>query len=353
MRFDGSVFANKRVLITGHTGFKGSWLTKLFLSFGADVIGFSLMEPVSTPNLFDEAGLSAHIDDIRGDIRDLTLLKDTVLLARPDVIFHLAAQPIVQRSYRAPQETFAVNTLGTANILEAARFTPSVRAVVVVTSDKCYRYDGKGIPFRENDPLGGEDPYSASKAAAELVTAAYRSILGFPAVASARSGNVVGGGDWGEDRLIPDLARAAAAGGRAAIRNPEHTRPWHHVAECVYAYALLGARLLEGESAAESAFNFGPDVRESHTVSEVVAIAERSWAVNQLSEDRARTGDGSEAPTLLLDSARANTVLGWAPAVGFEETVNRAMTWYKKFYDGSAASALMDEDVAFWAEQLN
>jgi len=266
----------KRVFITGHTGFKGGWLSIWLARHGAHVRGYAL-DPLTEPNFFGVASVSSVVEDVRGDIRDFGRLESSMVEFRPDVVFHLAAQPLVRASYADPLGTYGTNVMGTAHVLEAVRKTSSVRAAVCITTDKCYRNDEEHRPYKETDPLGGHDPYSSSKACAEIVTAAYRSsffstdnIQGYPvAVATARAGNVIGGGDWAEDRLIPDLMRAFLEKRPVTVRNPRATRPWQHVLDPLSGYMLLAERLLDGRLEFASAYNFGPAGDELWTVEHI------------------------------------------------------------------------------------
>lgn len=325
-----AAYRDRRVLVTGHTGFKGSWLVLWLTELGARVTGVSLA-PQSDPNHWDLLGL--RIDDRRLDIRDANAVKRVVADARPDCVFHLAAQPLVRRSYVDPVDTWSTNVMGTVNVLEACRSVGVVRAIVAVTTDKCYENDGGTVPYRENDRLGGHDPYSASKAAAELAAASYRAafmaVLESPLLATARAGNVIGGGDWGEDRLIPDLARARASGVPVGIRSPGATRPWQHVLDCLAGYLLLGANLLAGRAEFACAWNFGPDSNETRTVSQVLAGFEAHWP--GLRWHASDTNGLHEATALSLDSTRARTLLGWRPAWPLDEALAKTASWYRQF----------------------
>ena len=256
----GGVYRGRRVFVTGHTGFKGAWLSRWLVRVGADVTGYAL-EPPSDPSLFQALRLQDDVRHIVADVRDHERLTGEMAKARPEVVFHLAAQPLVRESYLAPRPTFDTNVMGTVNVLEAARRSASVSAVVVVTSDKCYRNEGDGRALLEGDPLGGLDPYSSSKGCAELVTAAYAASFfaeGSCAIASARAGNVIGGGDWAADRIVPDCVRALAAGETVVVRNPEAVRPWQHVLEPLAGYLGLGESLLQGGHEFAGPWNFGP-----------------------------------------------------------------------------------------------
>ena len=271
-------YQNRRVLVTGHTGFKGSWLTLWLQSLGAHISGIAL-PPETDPSHWDL--LSLDINSMMMDIRDVDSVQQAVTNAQPEIVFHLAAQPLVRRSYRAPLETWSTNVMGTANILDACRQQPSVKAIVAITTDKCYENQEWVWGYRETDRLGGHDPYSASKAGAELVAASYRSSFfrapDSPLLATARAGNVIGGGDWTEDRLIPDLARAAYAVKPLEIRSPKSTRPWQHVLECLSGYLSLGQKLLECDSAFAGGWNFGPDCGGNRQVQQVLEQLQQSW----------------------------------------------------------------------------
>jgi CDP-glucose 4,6-dehydratase len=332
-------YRGRRVLITGHTGFKGAWLTTWLLRLGANVVGYAL-DPDTEPSLFVALDLTAECEDIRADIRDYTRLAEVVRRVRPDYVFHLAAQPLVRRSYELPLETIATNVMGTAHLLEAIRESRAPASVVVVTSDKCYENDGIDRPMMEDDPMGGHDVYSMSKGATELLVSSYRRSF-FPpgrlaehgvAIASARAGNVVGGGDWARDRIIPDAIRALAAGAPVPVRNPAATRPWQHVLEPLGAYLLLGARLAEGANEERARFcegwNFGPDPEGSRTVRDVVAAVLAHWGGGTW-VDRSDPAARHEAPTLRLSSAKAQRRLDWRPRWAFDETIRRTVAWYR------------------------
>jgi CDP-glucose 4,6-dehydratase len=316
---DPAFWEGRRVLVTGHRGFKGSWLELWLDSMGARVTGYSL--PAN-------------------DVRDAEALRDAVAAARPEVVLHLAAQPIVRRSYRDPAETYAVNVTGTVNVLEACR---SVPAVVNVTSDKCYENTGRDEGYTEDDPLGGADPYSSSKACSEIVTAAYRRSFGMP-VATARAGNVIGGGDWAEDRLVPDLMRAALAGERVVVRNPDAVRPWQHVLEPLSGYLMLAERLVESAERAR-AWNFGPAEADSRTVGEVVERVASLWPGGIEHEAQPDPGAPHEAHVLKLDSTRARSELGWRPAWGLDEALSAVVEWYAAHRDGGDVQALALEQI--------
>ena len=341
----GGVFSGLRVLVTGHTGFKGAWLSRWLLDLGAEPIGYAL-EPDTTPSLFADLGLAAAMDSRIGDIRDGERLAALVEEAQPDAVLHLAAQPLVRRSYAEPRYTFEVNVLGTVNVLEAVRSSVSCRALVNVTTDKVYANAETGEAFAEDRPLGGHDPYSASKAASEIVTASYRdSFFASPdtaAVATARAGNVIGGGDWAEDRLVPDCARALSAGRPLTVRNPDSVRPWQHVLEPLSGYLHLTASLL-GDASLAGPFNFGPDPQATRTVGEVAdrfvaEWGEGSWEAPDLGQQP------HEAAQLRLDISKAARVLGWRPVWAFDETIGRTAMWYHAYAGGNDAAALVEEN---------
>lgn len=326
---DERFWAGRRVLVTGHTGFKGAWLSLWLESLGASVAGLSLGPP-SSPSLHElvRAPSSPPVD-----VRDPAAVAASVAAAEPSVVFHLAAQPLVRRSYAAPAETFAVNVQGTAHVLDAAREAGQVEALVVVTSDKCYEpVEGSDWGHRETDPLGGHDPYSASKAAAEIVCAAYRSSYGLP-LATARAGNVIGGGDWGEDRLLPDVMRAALEGTTVELRSPDAVRPWQHVLNPLSGYLLLAERLARSRAAAD-AWNFGPAADEALPVRALVDRIASLWGRDI--EVTSQPGDHPrETATLRLDSTRARVRLGWQPAWDLDEGLRAIVDWYRAFERGA------------------
>ncbi|MCB1886741.1 MAG: CDP-glucose 4,6-dehydratase [Rhodocyclaceae bacterium] len=340
-----TAYKGKRVLVTGHTGFKGSWLSLWLTRLGARVSGLAL-EPDTDPSLYTEARIGDRVESLIGDIRDPELVREAVAGFAPQIIFHLAAQPLVRRGYAEPLRTFGTNVMGTANVLEAARHTNSVKAIVVVTSDKCYREDAASLGYRESDPLGGHDPYSASKAAAELATSAWRASYGntpgAPLIATARAGNVIGGGDWASDRLVPDLWRAARAGRTALIRNPSAIRPWQHVLEPLSGYLMLGARLLGGHADAADAWNFGPALVDMESVE---ALCEHMCPLLGASWSRDRSPQPREAPMLRLDSSKAMVHLGWQPRFNFEEAVALTGDWYKRHAAGEDARQLCEDRI--------
>jgi CDP-glucose 4,6-dehydratase len=330
----GGGFAGERVFVTGDTGFKGAWLASWLTRLGADVTGYAL-DPLTNPSLFAALDLGGQLRHLTGDVRDRDRLVAEVQAAAPSVIFHLAAQALVRRAYVTPRDTFETNVMGTVNVLEAARSCPSVRSVVIVTSDKVYQNVETGLPFREDDPLGGRDPYGASKGAAELVTAAYReSFFGDgPAIASARAGNVIGGGDWAPDRIIPDSVRALVAGEPIVVRNPDAVRPWQHVLEPLSGYLQLGALLLDEGSRYAGAWNFGPtEERSDEPVRWVVDQFIGHWGSGSWTSYQGTEVQPHEAQRLSLDSAKARALLGWAPVWDPQTAVGRTAAWYRGYY---------------------
>jgi len=353
----GRGWAGRRVLVTGHTGFKGSWLSLWLHSLGAEVTGFALPPPTE-PSLFDAARIGDAIDHIVGDVRDLAAVQAAVAKARPEVIFHLAAQPLVRLSYEQPVETYATNVMGTVHVLEAARQVPGVQAIVCVTSDKCYENREWIWPYRESDPMGGHDPYSNSKGCAELVTSAYRNSYfssGGPALASVRAGNVIGGGDWAVDRLVPDLVRAFEAGASPLIRSPDSVRPWQHVLEALGGYLLLAGHLLANDRSFADAWNFGPSDEDARPVSWIVERMRSAW-----NEQVGGGGAGAalpdsgpkphEAGLLRLDTSKARAALGWRPALRLEEALDWIVAWHKAVGTGEDARAVTLKQIGDYAK---
>jgi CDP-glucose 4,6-dehydratase len=332
MKQFGDVYRGKRVLVTGHTGFKGSWLTLWLKQLGAEVVGISLA-PEKQLNHWNLLNLESTVQHHELDIRQSGGVASVFQATRPEVVFHLAAQPLVRRSYRDPLETWSTNVMGTANVMEACRQTSSVRAILTVTTDKCYENQEWAWGYRETDRLGGHDAYSASKAGAELVAASYRSAFfhadGAPLLATARAGNVIGGGDWSGDRLIPDLVRAVAAQQSLEIRSPNATRPWQHVLESLSGYLLLGQKLIEGDKNFDGAWNFGPERSGNRTVADVLNRLKTHWPEIQWQQTPAP--QPHEAQLLYLDSAKANGQLGWQPVWNLDTTLEKTADWYREF----------------------
>jgi len=361
----GDVYAGRRVFVTGHTGFKGSWLTLWLLDLGAEVTGYA-MDPPTKPSLFEAAGVgvaeagrarsAGRFTDLRADVRDRRTLGQALEMAAPEIVFHLAAQPLVRRSYAEPHLTYETNVMGTVNLLEEVRALTASgrgpRAVVNVTSDKCYENAETGRAHVEGDPLGGFDPYSSSKGCSELVTAAYRrsyfSVRGMPRVATARAGNVIGGGDWGEDRILPDCARALSAGVPVEVRNPGAVRPWQHVLESLSGYLWLGANLWRGAAvvgdeagAFDGAWNFGPGLDAEVTVREVVELFTNEWGGGEWRPAPGAAQQPHEAGLLVLDAGKAERELGWRAAWSVADAVGAAARWYAEFYRGAGPDALL------------
>lgn len=344
----GDTYRDLKVLVTGHTGFKGSWLSEWLLSLGAKVSGYAL-DPPTQPSLFDSLGLSARMKDHRADVRDLAALRAWVEAEQPDIVFHLAAQPLVRASYEVPVETFATNMLGTVDVLESVRLAQRPCPVVVITTDKCYHNHEWLHGYREEDRLGGHDPYSASKACAELVVASYQksfaNVPGF-SVCSARAGNVIGGGDWAEHRIVPDCMRSLAKGESILVRNPVQTRPWQHVLEPLSGYLWLGAVLLNSSLAGHeddrlfrSAFNFGPQVEDNRSVRDLVEEVLRHWPGRWHHEKQDQAPH--EAGLLSLSIDKAWHLLRWKPVWTFEQAVAHTTRHYKDHFDSAAPAAIL------------
>jgi len=346
MVMNPSFWNGKRVFLTGHTGFKGGWLSLWLSSLGAKVTGYSLA-PETQPNLFTSARVAETVHSVIGDIRDATHLQNAMSDARPEVVIHMAAQPLVRDSYQRPVLTYDTNVMGTVNVLEAMRHTATLRAGVMVTTDKCYENREWEWGYRENEPMGGYDPYSSSKACAELVTAAYRSSFFNPkkyaehgvAVASARAGNVIGGGDWANDRLIPDMIRALGRGDPVKIRNPHAIRPWQHVLEPLAGYLSLAEKLFSNGPSFAEAWNFGPHDADAQPVQSLVEELVRQW------------GDGAswladkaehphEATYLKLDCSKARNRLAWQPRWGLNLAISNIVSWHKAEARGEDMQAL-------------
>jgi CDP-glucose 4,6-dehydratase len=339
----------RRVLVTGHTGFKGGWLSIWLDALGAKVLGLSL--PPAEPSLYQQCGLGRLIESQFGDIGDCEETRRLVAAAAPELVFHLAAQPLVGPSYEDPVGTYRTNVMGTVHLLEACRAVGTVRAVVVITSDKCYENREWVWPYREIDPMGGHDPYSSSKGCAELVVTCWRrSFFGDGQrlrLASARAGNVIGGGDWGVERLIPDCVRAIKAGAAVRLRNPTAVRPWQHVLDPLAGYRLLCERLLTGDDTACGAWNFGPSADDMRPVSEVVSAFAKlcdgglHWRVDSGPHPH-------EAGLLTLDSSKARQHLGWRPRLEFDEAVDWTVEWYARQRAGEPALTLCRDQIALY-----
>ena len=345
-----NIYGGKRVLLTGHTGFKGAWLAEWLLRLGADVTGLAL-PPATEPSLFNQLGLANRLRHRLGDIRDLATVRQAVEAAQPDFVFHLAAQPLVRLSYEQPVETYATNVLGTVHVMEAVRLTRRPCTMVAITTDKCYENQEWVHSYREADPMGGYDPYSSSKGAAELAIAAYRrsyfSALGSPVrLASARAGNVIGGGDWAADRILPDCIRALQRGEAIPVRNKVSTRPWQHVLEPLSGYLQLGAALHRAAAAQPAAlnplcggFNFGPALTSNRTVATLVQEVLKHWPGRW--EDRSDPQAVHEAKLLNLATDKAFHFLNWQPVWDFEQTIARTVAWYRGVETNAVAAGAM------------
>jgi CDP-glucose 4,6-dehydratase len=330
------IYMNRKVLVTGHTGFKGSWLCRWLEMLGANVAGYSL-KPNTQPNHFELSNLTckSQIDDIR----DYSKLKKSFEEFEPEIVFHLAAQPSVLKSYEEPLDTFSTNLMGTANILEVSRQTDSVKAVVIVTTDKCYENNEWVYGYRETDQLGGHDPYSASKACAEIITASFRKSFNTsknatPLIASARAGNVIGGGDWTANRIVTDAVIAASNGAKLGLRSPNSSRPWQHVLEPLSGYLLLGQLMFEGKEFVAEAWNFGPSLSSNLSTKKLVDLMGYEWP-KIIGEYAIDPNARHEAGLLMLDSTKARSIIGWRPIWNINETVKHTVEWYRFFTENS------------------
>ena len=350
----GNAYKNRRVLVTGHTGFKGSWLTEWLHSLGADVAGYSLA-PDTNPSHFEILGLSGRIRHVIGDVRDSSGLQALVQDFRPEAVFHLAAQPLVRLSYREPAATWETNVMGTVNVLEAVRASPSVRACVVVTSDKCYENREWPWGYRETEAMGGHDPYSASKGAAEIVVASYRrSFFQDPSgcrLASGRAGNVIGGGDWSADRIVTDFVKSILADRPLSLRNPKATRPWQHVLEPLSGYLDLGWRLLQDDGQAYAdGWNFGPSDDSVVLVQDLARKLVARWGKGEVVVDS--TGNHPhEAGLLKLDCSKARTQMGWRGVWNVDETARRVVDWYKEHSEGGDMLSRTREQIESYSNE--
>ncbi len=336
----GDFYKGRRVFITGHTGFKGSWLSLWLLKLGAVVKGYAL-EPPTEPSLFDILGLEGKLEHIIADVQDAERLSSELTSFNPDIVFHLAAQPLVRDSYDNPVLTYQTNLLGTINILEAVRDLRKKASVVIITTDKCYENKGKGYSYRETDPLGGYDPYSASKACAEIATTSYRRSFFNPkgfgsshsiALSSARAGNVIGGGDWAKDRLLPDCFRAFEKGQVVVLRNPDAVRPWQHVFEPLFGYLFLAMKDFLEDGVYSSAWNFGPFPNSVWRVEDIVRYVIERWGSG--SYNVSPESEKHEADYLALDIDKAVSVLKWSPKLDVERALDFTVDWYKAYFGG-------------------
>ncbi len=348
-----NVWADKTVLVTGHTGFKGAWLCTWLLARGAKVHGLAMV-PDTVPALFDQLGLATRMGHALGDIRDADVVAQRVAAIAPDVIFHLAAQPIVRRSYRDPVETWGTNVMGTVHVLESVRHTQTPCAIVVVTTDKVYANREWEHAYRETDRLGGHDPYSASKAATELVVDSYRRSFfadGPVRLATGRAGNVIGGGDWAEDRIMPDMVRALAEGRPVAVRNPAAVRPWQHVLDPLSGYMLLAEKLMNSDDPVwQGPFNFGPEAADQRGVASLVTQAIRHWPGHWI--DASSPGAVHEAGRLALTIDKARNLLGWAPRWSFDRAVAETVGWYRAVAEGAFPRSLTEQQIADYEDAV-
>lgn len=337
-----NIYQNKKILVTGHTGFKGSWLVTWLQMLGAKVVGISL-EPNTKPSHFEilNSATEPQVESHFVDIRDAAKINELINAIKPDAVFHLAAQPLVRESYITPLYTFETNVLGTANILDACRAVDALKAIIVITSDKCYENKEWLWGYRESDPMGGHDPYSASKGCAELVTSSFRnSYFNLDAfgkshqtlVATARAGNVIGGGDWAKDRLIPDIIRGIAANETIQIRNPNATRPWQHVLECLSGYLCLGEKLLSGDKCFAEGWNFAPGFSSDVKVIDVINRIQKYWSKFQY-EIKQLKNQPHEANLLKLDCSKAMAKLKWQNVWNLDQTIAATINWYREFYE--------------------
>ncbi|MDR2365879.1 MAG: CDP-glucose 4,6-dehydratase [Zoogloeaceae bacterium] len=350
---NAAFWQDRRVFITGHTGFKGSWLSLMLSRLGAKITGFALPPP-TTPALFDLARAGQDMHSIIADLRDADAIDRAVREARPEIILHLAAQPLVRQSYDDPEETYAVNVMGLVNLLEAARRSDSTRAIVVITSDKCYENREWPWGYRENEALGGHDPYSSSKACAEIVAAAWRSSFFAPEarthVATARAGNVIGGGDWGKDRLIPDILNAIATRQPPRLRNPEAVRPWQHVLEPLSGYLLLAEKLYAEGAAWAEAWNFGPADADAQSVRQLVETLAQHWP-DAFPWEPETAAQPHEAGALRLDSSKARARLGWRPRWNLRAALARVAHWHQAWQAGEDMRAVTLAQIAAFEQE--
>lgn len=342
---DMAFYKGKRVFITGHTGFKGSWLCKMLVNAGAEVTGYSLTPPTE-PNLFSICGVQDNMTSVIGDIRDLQKLKEIFDNAQPKIVLHLAAQPIVRDSYKNPAYTYETNVMGTVNILECVRQNPCVKSFLNVTTDKVYHNNEWIWGYRENEPLDGFDPYSNSKSCSELVTHSYKNSFfadGHVAISTARAGNVIGGGDFANDRIIPDCVRAAEKGEPIIVRNPHSTRPYQHVLEPLYAYLMIAqAQYQDGKFG--DYYNIGPDECDCITTGDLVTLFCEKWGNGQKWENKF-VGGPHEANFLKLDCSKLKTTFGWKPHWNVETAIEKTVEWTKVYFDNANISACMDDQI--------
>ena len=350
---DRTFWQGKRVFLTGHTGFKGSWLSLWLASLGAEVKGYALNPPTS-PSLFDEAEVGKVINSQIGDIRDQDALYVSMLEFNPDILIHMAAQPLVRYSYDAPIETYEVNVIGTAKVLEVARNCTNLKSIVNVTTDKCYENDGRTQGYKESDPMGGHDPYSSSKGCAELVTLSYkRSFLQSQGVsiASVRAGNVIGGGDWANDRLIPDILRSFENGNPVVVRNPKATRPWQHVLEPLSGYLILAHKLYDNCDKYDEGWNFGPDDKDVKSVDWILDKMTSKWPDSSWNIDHG--SNPHEADFLRLDISKAKSKLGWKPVWELSRTLEKIVIWHNAWLNKEDMQVICLSEIEEYTKDMN
>ena len=350
---DKGFWQGKRVFLTGHTGFKGSWLSLWLVSLGANVKGYAL-NPSTSPSLFNEAKIDTIIDSQIADIRDQDTLHESMTGFNPDILIHMAAQPLVRYSYDAPIETYEVNVIGTAKVLEVARSCPNLRAIVNITTDKCYENDGRAEGYKENDPMGGYDPYSSSKGCAELVASSYRrSFLQDQGIgiASVRAGNVIGGGDWADDRLIPDILRSFEKNKPVVIRNPKATRPWQHVLEPLSGYLILAQNLYKDQKKYAEGWNFGPNEKDVQPVDWILDKMISKWPNSSWELDN--NSNPHEAGFLKLDISKAKSKLGWSPVWELSQTLEKIVSWHQAWLNKDDMQAVCLTEIEEYMREIN
>jgi len=350
---DREFWKGKRVFLTGHTGFKGSWISLWLSSLGAKVKGYALTPPTS-PSLFNEAMVDSIIDSQIGDIRDQEVLHESMTGFNPDILIHMAAQPLVRYSYDAPVETYEVNVIGTTKVLEVARSCPNLKAIVNITTDKCYENDGRSEGYKEGDPMGGHDPYSSSKGCAELVTSSYRRSF-FQGkgvgIASARAGNVIGGGDWADDRLIPDILRSFEKNESVVIRNPKATRPWQHVLEPLSGYLILAQKLYESQRECAEGWNFGPNEQDAKPVDWILDQMILKWPNSSWELDSSFSPH--EAGFLKLDISKAKSKLDWQPVWELRQTLEKIISWHQAWLNKEDMKAVCLAEIENYMKDMN
>jgi CDP-glucose 4,6-dehydratase len=350
---DQEFWRGKRVFLTGHTGFKGSWLSLWLFSLGAEVRGYALSPPTS-PSLFNEAKIDSIIDSQIADIRDQDTLHESMVGFNPDILIHMAAQPLVRYSYDAPIETYEVNVIGTAKVLEVARSCPNLKAIVNITTDKCYENDGRAEGYKENDPMGGYDPYSSSKGCAELVTSSYRrSFLQDQGIglASVRAGNVIGGGDWADDRLIPDILRSFEKNKPVVIRNPKATRPWQHVLEPLSGYLVLAQNLYKDQQKYAEGWNFGPNEKDVQPVDWILDKMISKWPNSSWKLDN--NSNPHEAGFLKLDISKAKSKLDWSPVWELSQALEKIISWHQAWLNKEDMQAACLIEIEEYTRDIN